>query len=95
MRVNHRAILCRDPIPDIATDDEQRQKEQKHPRKETCQVLHLAPDNDSPTRIGRVVQDDPEEATNQNCVEIQEGKQPRECELLPQLAGCRSGETDD
>ena len=95
MRVEHRVIFRRDPIPDIATDEEERQKEQNRPRQETCQILHLPPYNNSPTRIGRVVHNEPEEAPYQRGEEIEKGKQPRECELFPQLAACGSDATDD
>ena len=74
MRVDHRAILRRDPIPDIAAEEEQRQEKQHHPRKKSGQILHLAPDNNSPAGIGRMVHQQPKEATDQNGEEIEEGK---------------------
>ena len=95
MRIQHRILLCCDPIPDIPADKKERKKKQHHPGHQSRQIFHLAPDDNTPPRICRMMNNDPEKAADQNGEEVEEGKQPRERELFAQFAAGGRGKTDN
>src|SRR6478672_13331701 len=95
MRIEDRIVLGCDPIPDISPDKEERKKEPHHPRQQGRQILHLPSDDNTPSRIGGVMNEDPKIAANQDGEKVKERKQPGERELFARRAPGWRDETDN